>query len=311
MWYRIGYVIGSIVQFVAGSRALHPRQSRGRERSNFLEKLFDLDDNRLSCAALAAAIETGRAMLNRPTVRASLEAAVLKLLRGADEELPSVETVRESADRIALILKNQGIAPVRLGVDGLPGSGKSTLARALADRLGFKWKSLDRENMNVPLDFASERAVYEHQRLLRTQDVDAFDAVIYVGELVEASRARILRRARMEARGSMIIDVLDFDKLKNIGKLAFELCDGKQIPIPGSRLFMKVRPPEGFRAAENIADRLRAAGHNAEGMGKEEMLFLLAYGRARSGLMAYFVPGAYNRELLSGLVAGLKRYLDK
>ncbi|MHC4662680.1 MAG: hypothetical protein ACYS8W_13445 [Planctomycetota bacterium] len=309
MWFRMGYVTGSIIKLITRPRVLHTVQRRARKGSYFLEKLFDLDDNPLSCAALAAAIETGRGMLNRPAVRASLEAVVLKLLMDVDEGLQSIEAVSENADRIALILKKRGIIPVRLGVDGLPGSGKSTLARALAERLDFEWKSLDRENMNVPLGFASERTVYEHFRLLRTQDVDAFDAVIYVGEPVGVSRTRVLRRAKAEARGSMIIDVLDYEKLRKIGELAFEICDGEQIPIPKSSLLMKLRPPEGFRAAENIARRLHAAGHDAEGLEKEEILFLLACGRPRSGLMAYFMPGVYNKELLNGLRAGLRRYL--
>jgi hypothetical protein len=74
---------------------------------------------------------------------------------------------------------------------------------------------------------------------------------------------------------------------------------------------MKVRPPQGFHAIENIVSRLHAAGHDAEGMGKEEMLFFLVYGRPRSGLMAYFLLGAFNEELLSGLLAGIRRYLSE
>jgi hypothetical protein len=247
-------------------------------------------------------------MMNRPGVRTSLEAAALGLLGGSGEQFQSVEAARENAAGIVSNLRKARIVPNRLGVDGLPGSGKSTLARALADKLCVKWVSLDHENMDVPRDFAPERAVHEHQRLLRTQDVDAFDVIIYVDEPVELSKARVLQRARTEARGSVIIDVLDFDKLKKIGKLAFDVCEGETVSIPGGSLLMKVRPPGGFRAIENTVSRLRAAGYDAEGMGKEEMLFLLACGRPRSGLKAYFLPGAYNEELLRGLLAGIRRY---
>jgi len=266
------------------------RGRHGKDKDDLLEELPDLTDNRLSGAALAAAVETSRAMLNRPSVRASLEAAVLKLLGSAGEQFQSVEAVRESVDRTALILQKRGVVPNRLGVDGLPGSGKSSFARALADRVDFKWKCLDYESMNAPLDFAPERMVYEHHRLLRTQDVDAFDAIIYVDESVEISKARVFQRARKEGRTSLFVDLLDYDKLEKIGRLAFDVCEGEPISIPKSSVLMKIRPPGGFRAVDNIVARLHAAGHDAEGMGKEEMLFLLAYGEPRSGTMAYFLP---------------------
>jgi len=73
---------------------------------------------------------------------------------------------------------------------------------------------------------------------------------------------------------------------------------------------MKIKPPGGFRAMENIGVRLRTAGHDPKSMSKEEMLFVLAYGRPGSGLMAYLLPGAYNHELFNGFLAGLRRYLD-
>ena len=257
---------------------------------------------------MAAAVETGRALLTRPSIRASLEATVLKLLQGAGERRPVIESVRDSALRIALLLQERGSVPLRIGVDGLPGSGKSALALALADRLGMKWKPLDHENMDVPRDFSQERTIYEHHRLLRTQDVDIFDAIVHVDESVTVCKARILQRAREEARESLIIDVLDFEKLQKIGKLAFRVCRGEPISIPGSRLLMKIRPPQGFGTTENLVSRLRVSGHDAHALEKEEMLFLLRYGKRRSGLLAYFVPGAYTEELLRGLLAGLREY---
>ncbi len=196
-------------------------------------------------------------------------------------------------------------------MDGLPGSGKSTLSRALAETLGFAWRSLDHQNLNILVDFTSERTVYEHHRLLRTQDVDAFDVIVSVNERIDVSKARILERARPETRNAVNIDVLDFEKLRTIGKLAFDLCDGDPIPIPSSAMLMKIRPPGGFNAVDNIARQLHAAGHGVESRGKEEMLFLLAYGRARSGLLAYFVPSAFNEELLAGLLAGVRTYLSE
>jgi len=225
------------------------------------------------------------------------------------EQLQSQEVVRAHADSIALVLQQRGIAPSRIGVDGLPGSGKSTLARALATKLDMKWQSLDHANMSVPQEFTREGMIYEHHRLLRTQDVDVFDAIIYVDEPVEVSKARVLARARTERRQGLIVDVLDYRKLKEIGKRAFDVCDGDPISIPRSPLLMKLRPPQGFRAIENIAGRLRAAGHNSEGMGKEEMLFLLLEGRARSGLRRISCRARTTKSCWRGLLAGARRYL--
>lgn len=136
-----------------------------------------------------------------------------------------------------------------------------------------------------------------------------FDAIVYVDELVHITKTRIIRRPKTEGRESLIIDVLDFDKLKDVGDLAFDFCDGTPIPIHGSRLSMKIRPPGGFRVSENIATKLQAVGFHAEGLGKEEMLFLCAYGVPRSGLMAYCRPGAFKEDLLRGLLAGMQTYL--
>jgi hypothetical protein len=261
---------------------------------------------------MAAAAETGRALLTRPSVRASLEAFVLRAFRGPCEQFRHVAGAhQQSASEIVQILRARGVVPNRIGVDGLPGSGKSTLSRALADTLGFEWKSLDHQNMNVPRDFTAELTIYEHHRLLRTQDVDAFDVIISVDERIEVSKARILKRAKPEARRAVNVDVLDFEKLRAIGKLAFEVCDGDPIPIPASTLVMKIRPPGGFNAVDNIMRQLHAAGHGVESRSKEEMLFLLAYGRARSGLLAYFVPSAFNEELMAGLLAGVRTYLSE
>jgi len=236
---------------------------------------------------------------------------LLRAFRGPCEQFRQTAEAQRQAAEVVRVLQGRRVVPSRIGVDGLPGSGKSTLSRALADALGFEWRSLDHQNMNAPRDFTLGRAIYEHHRLLRTQEVDVFDAIIYVDERVDVSKARILERARPEARRAVNIDVLDFQKLRTIGKLAFEVCDGVSIPIPGSTLVMKIRPPGGFNAVDNIVSRLHTAGHDAAWTCKEEMLFLLAYAKARSGLLAYFLPGAFNEELLTGLLAGVRTYLGE
>ena len=322
MWHILFSVFRLVARLGAASGAVNLLQGRSQTRSvragrrgtgrtSLLAGLPNLTGSRVAGAGVAAAVETGRAMLNRPSVRTSIEGAVLKLLGDTGEQFQSIEAVRETADRTALILHERDIVPSRIGVDGLPGSGKSALSRALAETLGMKWRSLDHENMNVPLDLAPEDTIYEHHRLFRTQDVDLFDAIVYVDEPVEVSKARVLNRTRTEGRQGLIIDVIDYDKLKKIGKCAFDVCEGEPIAIPRTRLLMKLRQPEGFRAVENIVSRLHAAGHDAEGQGKEAMLFLLVYGRPQSGLKAYFQPGAYNEELLRGLLAGMRTYVAR
>ncbi len=320
MWRVLFAALRAVAGLRAASGALNLWPGRGQARSvrggrrgtdtnSLLPGLSNLTGTRLSRAGVAAAVETGRALLNRPSVRASLEATVLRLLRGTGEQPQSMPAAHQTVERVALILRQLGVAPLRIGVDGLPGSGKSTLSRALADRLGLKWRSLDHENMNVPRDFSQGRTIYEHHRLFRTQDVDVFDAIVYVHEPVETCKARVLQRAQGEARRAVIIDVLDYDKLQKIGRVAFDVCDGTQVPVPECSLVVKVRPPGGFRAVENLVARLQAAGHHQEGMTKEQMFFLLVYGKPRSGLRAYFQPGAYNEELLCGLLAGLREYV--
>ena len=304
MWVGMFHAFGRAARGAVTTVTWTPRKDR-----KGLGRLPIPGGGRLSEAVLTAAAETGRAMLDRPSVRATLEAFVMKLLGGAGEPSSPVGEVRERAGRIAAILEERRVLPIRLAVDGLPGSGKSTLARALAEKLGMTWEPLDHENLFLPRSFEAERRVYEHHRLFRTQDVDAFEAIIYVDESVDVARARVLQRATVEAREAIITDVLDFDKLKRIGRLAFDVCEGDPVPVPGSPLRLKVRPPGGFRAMENIARRLRGLGHDAEGLGKEESLFLLLGGKPQSGLMAYFLPGAFRDELLQGLLAGMRRFL--
>jgi len=98
VWCRIFHAFGKVARLVvaAGALGLWPRRGfarraqggkHTRSADDFLGDLVDSGDHRLSSAALTAAVETGRALLNRPSVRASLEGAVLRLLGGAPEQL--------------------------------------------------------------------------------------------------------------------------------------------------------------------------------------------------------------------------------
>ncbi len=254
---------------------------------------------------------------------------------------PSIEVVRAEAEGIARALRERNIVPDKLGIDGIPGSGKSTLAGALAETLDMKCKSLDYLNPGDPRNIEQGRTIYEHHRLLRTHDVDAFDAIVYVNETVARAKARVRRRRR----GQILSVILEYRKLKKVGDLAFEVCEGEAIAIPTrlpdeavdraeeSRLVLKIRPPEGFRAAENIAGRLEGAGLDAPGLSgrrgpvgsttlsgrrgpvgsallsgrrgasKEDLLFLLAFGKRRHGFKAYLRPLARYVALLGRMVA--------
>lgn len=267
------------------------------------KKRHNKDTQSLALGVLiASGAATARALYAKPSVKSTFESTVDKLFTGRWEEYKSLGTVKRYADLIAELLKSNNVVPERLAVDGLPGSGKSTLARALAERLDFQWKSLDGMNLNKPIDFSESKAVYEHHRLLRTHEPDNFDAIIYIDEPVEMAKARVVKRKRM----AIVVDIWDFDKLKQIGDKAFAICNGAVHAIPNSNIKIKIKPRGGFGAYENIASELFILGINSEGLSKEQLLFLSIDGKARQGLNAYINTSAYNQELLAGLTAGLR-----
>lgn len=261
--------------------------------------------NRLVDSALAASMTAVVAFSQNHGVRASLSSLKKRLTKGKAEEHEIIDVVFENTDSIIAILKMQGVSIKRVAVDGVPGSGKSTLARALAQRLGFTWKTLDYIDLDKPQNFNEEKMVFEHHRLLRTQDIDCFDAIVYIDEPVENSKEKCIHRKR----GGINIDVFDYEKLKQIGKKAFEITDGKTYLIPNSNIKMKIKPLNGFKAYENIKDEAEKKGLKAkEGRSKEKLLFFSVYGKVNSGLRAYVNLGAYNKELKEGISAGISRF---
>ncbi len=241
---------------------------------------------------LASASLRRRAMTVGAGTFASLR-ALRRVLRIRGRSSSSLRSAAEQAEKIVQILKEKNITPDKIGIDGLPGSGKSTLARALAGKLDMKWASLDQKNLHLPENVAEGGTVYEHHRLLRTQDVDVFDAIVYIDMSAWRCRARVCCRGR----GIFLGIVLNYKKLRKIGRAAFDVCEGEPIAIVDSPLLLKLKPPGGFRATENAASRLAAARPTAEvdttGMSREEMLFLLASGKRKHGLKAYIIPLDY------------------
>ena len=269
--------------------------------------------NPLLGAALVATADFGRRVLSRSTVQASIQATTARWLHIDHEEYCPIKSVDSCADKVAMIFKKDGLTVNRLAVSGIPGSGKSTLARALSSRLDMQWQSLDHENMNIPLDLTQAKTIYDHHRLLQTQDLELFDAILFRDATIDEAKANILKRTQC-GRGGIIVDTLDFEKLQTISKLAFDVCEGEAIGLPDSNVVMKKRPAGGFRAGENLMKRVQGQDLTQvdfSGMKKEEQHFYVAYRKPQYGLSAYFLFGAYNEELLKGLEAGFKTLLDR
>lgn len=276
----------------------NPKNKKGRKRKIELT-------GRIAEAAIEAGKTAAEALANRPGLQVSLESLKMKFRTGKAEADEVISEIDKAAGRIIALLRAQGGHFQRLAVDGVPGSGKSTLAKSLAKKLKFEAKTLDNIDLNKPQDFSQAQAVYEHHRLLRTQDIDNFDAIAYIDEPVELSKAKCLHRKR----DGFAVDIFDYQKLKRIGKEAFDIADGRAYAIENSYIKVKIKPEAGFKALENIRDMVNKQGIKTEGFSKEQLLFLFVYGQAKQGIMAYVNFGAYNKELLKGLNAGILKFL--
>ncbi|MCP4256417.1 MAG: AAA family ATPase [Planctomycetes bacterium] len=287
--------------FAGGGRGKGLGQGRGASRN---KKSSD-DTNRLIDAVLVGGKTAVDALAGKPGIQASLDSMKMRLTTGKREKHEIIEEVNKNADEIIALLNSKGVHIKRLAVDGVPGSGKSTLARALAAKLDFELQTLDYIDLNKPQDFNKEQTIYEHHRLLRTQDVESFDAIIYIDEPVELSKQKCLNRKR----GGINIDFFDYEKLKIIGLEAFNISAGRIYKISNSYIKLKIKPKAGFRAYKNIKARINKKDFKTEDLSKEELLFLSVYGRSRKGLRAYLKVGAYNKEIFEGLSAGVLRFL--
>lgn len=262
-----------------------------------------LADNAAIGVLIAAGLEVGQAIYTRPGVQASLESA-LRDMAGGEPEVNLPDAAALPAEEIADWFRVNGPLPNRLAIDGIPGSGKSSLARALAERLDMRWRNLDYENLDLPLPLDADRTIYDHHRLLRTQDIEGFDALIWIDEPVEVSKQRILRRKR----GGVLVELLDFDLLKRVGAKAFEIADGEVQSFDQGRIRLKRRPPGGYRAMENLRRELAAQGIDAHGLSKEQCLLLLSERSARGGFLAYLDANAYRQEIMRALVSALYHF---
>lgn len=256
-------------------------------------------------AIAVGGITTAGALKNKPSIQATLHSLKMKKETGAAEILTEVEEINRAADAIIDLFSSKGISPTRLAIDGVPGSGKSTLALALAKRMGFQCKALDYIDIDKPQDFSEQKMIYEHHRLFRTQEIDHFDAIIYIDEPIEICKEICLNRKR----DAVNIDIFNYEKLKKIGEKAFAMASGKIYRIPDSHFKLKIRPRSGYKAYDKICDEVKAKGFAVKRRSLEELLFLSVYGKAKGGLSSYIKLSAYNHEFKKGLKAGIARFL--
>ena len=253
---------------------------------------------------------TATNILRKQTVRSTAGSEIRKIFTGSREPpYEKVSAVECFADTIKRTVDEKGILPKLIGIDGPPGSGKSSLGRALAERFKLEWKTLYWKEIRGPYPF-NEGEIYENMRLIRTQDVEHFDIVIYIDCTIEEAKRRVITRNRT----ATLADVVDFARLKKIGDAAFEMLDGDEINIAQSPIKMKLRPQKGYRDIENLKNRLRQEGFDVTGFSKEELLFIYCYGKPQSGVAPYVKFGAYNKEIFSGtyqalVIALVKRFL--
>ncbi|MBF0111165.1 MAG: hypothetical protein HQK74_00360 [Desulfamplus sp.] len=226
------------------------------------------------------------------------------------KEIP--EKVMQDALSIKDIFNRAGITPQKIAIDGVPGSGKSVLSYALGNLLEMRAVSLDHCNMDQKINFISKPAIFEHHRLLRTQNIDCFDAIIYIDEPVEDSMAKVLQRKR----GSYLVDIMNFDLMKKIGKKAFELADGDSYSVPNSFIKVKSRVGQSYNVMENITNELLSSNpeklqkigdsqdieNRVKIMAKEAMLFFIEDGRFKKGFTAYLNPIAYKQDLINAIL---------
>jgi hypothetical protein len=266
-----------------------------------LLKAVSQNQGGLVSIAAAAGLTLAKGVLTKPGMGVYLEYQVERIFHGWSEGGNCPEEVSLAADAIIRLFQSRGISPHRIAVDGVPGSGKSTLAAALARKLDMNVECLDYRKMDRAISFAKDRTIYEHHRLLRTQGLDGFDALVYIDEPVDTSRQKVLRRKR----GGYLVDIMNYDRLKAVGHKAFSVAGGECIAVEDSFVRVKIRPEGGFRCLENIDAELLAKGLSSKGLNKEQALFLCVEGKASKGFGAYLNPHAYDKELLLTLRQGL------
>jgi hypothetical protein len=274
---------------------------------DFLKKIGKLKKKKnllrgTSDVVLSELSDMARSFMQKPAVKANLRHFIFPKKTGV-YSVQKVKASEENADWIESFFKMNLLKLNRIAIDGLPGSGKSTLAEALSTRLKLQWISLDYQMPDGEYSFNENQAIYEHHRLLRTQDHDVFDAILFMDLPVETIKTQIIARGE----GAVNIELFDFELMQKIGKMAFELAKGQLIRIPRSQILMKVKPKGGFELRENLGKKLLEKRLDApNSLTQEEKLFLLVKGVPQKGLSGYHKGGQYARELFENIMQKMK-----
>ncbi|MBF0413579.1 MAG: hypothetical protein HQK70_12835 [Desulfamplus sp.] len=263
--------------------------------------------------AIVTGISFIRNIVTKKGINTNIKFLIESALLNETENKDIPEQIMQYAFAIKDIFNRAGIFPKKIAIDGVPGSGKSSLSRALGNILNMKPVSLDHYNMDKKINFISNHAVFEHHRLLRTQDIDCFDAIIYIDEPVENSKKKILLRKR----GSYLVDIMNFDLMKKIGKKAFELADGTFYSVPDSFIKIKIKAGTSYNMLKNISDELIYSNHKKKEIltpnldtvtdkinetAKEALIFLIEEGRIKKGFTAYLNKVAYKKEFINAVL---------
>lgn len=244
--------------------------------------LKKLDKDKATEMALVAAIRTALSMGANLYLKSGINANIRYYLDFSEKDI-DVATSQQAAESIAQHLSD--FRPERIGVDGLPGSGKTTLSLALAKQMGMKWVCLDHHlYTSAAIDLSRSGVIYEHHRLFRTQDLDQFDVLVYIDEPLETIERQILNRGR----GAAMLDVFDFARMQAVGKKAFQIAGGETWRVPDTNVLWKRRPGEGFQERKRLENELKGMGFaKTEDLPKEALLFLVTFGKAKEGALAY------------------------
>ena len=248
-------------------------------------------------------------MLSKKTVQSFFRGQLRKFKTGSREkEYQIIESVERNADQVIECFEKNGINPSKICIDGIPGSGKSTLGRAIARKTGFRLKTLKWHEMSEPFKFESE-IIYENCRLLRTQNIEFFDVVLYIDCPANLAKNQIIERDR----NGMLADVVNLDIMKKIGDTAFDMLDGETIFIKDSFIKLKIRPQKGYNDINNLKYLLFNEGIDLEQkkFSKEQMLYMLCFGKPKQGFKAYVNLDAYNKEILAGINAAFNHGIKK
>jgi len=246
-------------------------------------------------------------LLTKNTVQSFFRGQFRKIATGSREKpFQPVLNAELAANEIIKIFQQLSLKPKMIGIDGIPGAGKSTLGRTLSKYLSLNWRTLTWQEVNQDFDFENE-GIYENIRLIRTQDIEKFDVLIYIDLPADLAKKRVVDRDR----NGMLADVVRFDRMKKVGDIAFALLEAKEFTINQPYVRIKVRSNR-FNHMLHINTMMKQKQIICDSsMNKEEKLFALCYGKPKKGVLAYANYGAYSDVFINAMNASLEEIFHK